>query len=89
MSFPGLNSISPVNNATDQNIGLRMNQRFMAQVLSVKGTNVVLEVDGHPVVAQLTSADQSATLASQRTAQFIVTELTSRSVTLKLVGNEQ
>ena len=73
MSFPGPIPISPINNTTDQDFGLRVYQRVTAQVLSVTGTTVVLEVDGHPVVAQLTSADQAATLSSQPTAQFIVT----------------
>lgn len=89
MSFPGPISISPINNTTDLNVGLRVNQRVTAQVLSVTGMTVVLEVDGHPVVAQLSSADQSSMLASQQTAQFIVTELNSQAVTLKLVKNEQ
>jgi len=89
MSFPGPISISPISNATDQEIGFRVNQRVNAQIVSVAGTTAILEVDGHPVVAQLTSADQAATLASRNTAQFIVTGLTSQSVTLKFVKNEQ
>lgn len=89
MSFPGPISISPINNTIDQNIGLRISQRVTAQIVSVTGTTAILEVDGHPVVAQLTSADQAATLASQPSAQFIVTQLTDRSVTLKFIKNEQ
>ena len=89
MSFPGPISISPINNTIDQNIGLRISQRVTAQIVSVTGTTAILEVDGHPVVAQLTSADQAATLASQPSAQFIVTQLTDRSITLKLIKNEQ
>ena len=89
MSFPGPLSITPINyNPADQLVGLRAFQRITAQVVSVAGTTAVLEVDGHPVVAQLTSADQSNTLASKSTAQFIVTQLTDNSVTLKLVQNE-
>ena len=89
MSFPGPISISPINNTIDQNIGLRISQRVTAQIVSVTGTTAILEVDGHPVVAQLTSTDQAATLASQPSAQFIVTQLTDRSITLKLIKNEQ
>jgi hypothetical protein len=89
MSFPGPISISPINNTIDQNFGLRVSQRVTAQIVSVTGTTAILEVDGHPVVAQLTSADQAATLASQPTAQFIVTQLTDQSVTLKFIKNEQ
>ncbi len=89
MSFPGPISISPINNTIDQNIGLRISQRVTAQIVSVTGTTAILEVDGHPVVAQLTSTDQAATLASQPSAQFIVTQLTDRSITLKFIRSEQ
>jgi hypothetical protein len=89
MSFPGPISISPINNTNDQFFGLRVYQRVTAQVLSVTGMTAILEVDGHPVVAQLTSADQAGTLSSHRTAQFIVTQLTDQSITLKFINNEQ
>ncbi|MFN8383452.1 MAG: flagellar hook-length control protein FliK [Anaerolineales bacterium] len=89
MSFPGPISISPINNANEQFFGLRAYQRITAQVISVTGTTAILEVDGHPVVAQLTSADQATTLTSQPTAQFIVTQLTDQSVTLKYIRNEE
>ncbi|HND93156.1 MAG TPA: flagellar hook-length control protein FliK [Anaerolineales bacterium] len=89
MIFPGPISISPINNTNGQNFDLRVFQRITAQVLSVTGTTAVLEVEGHPVVAQLTSADQSALLSSQRTAQFVITQLGDNSVTLKLIKNEQ
>lgn len=89
MSFPGPISVSPINNTNEQFFGLRAYQRITAQVISITGTTAILEVDGHPVVAQLTSADQAATLSSQPTAQFIVTQLNDQSVTLKFVKNEQ
>ena len=89
MIFPGPISISPINNTNGQSFDLRVFQRITAQVLSVTGTTAVLEVEGHPVVAQLTSADQSALLSSQRTAQFVITQLGDNSVTLKLIKNEQ
>jgi len=89
MSFPGPISVSPINNTNEQFFGLRAYQRITAQVISVTGTTAILEMNGHPVVAQLTSADQAATLSSQPTAQFIVTQLNDQSVTLKFVKNEQ
>ena len=89
MSFPGPLPISPINSPTDQSIGLRVNQRVTAQIISVTGTTAILEIDGHPVVAQLTSADQFSALSTQRNAQFIVTELTGQSLTLKFIKNEQ
>ena len=88
MSFPGPISISPINHTNGQDFDLRVFQRITAQVLSVNGTTAILEVDGHPVVAQLTSADQAVNLSSQRMAQFIVTQLSDQSVTLKLIKNE-
>ncbi len=88
MSFPGPISVSPINSTNDQQIGLRAFQRITAQVISVTGTTAILEVDGHPIVAQLTSADQASVLASQSTAQFIVTDLSSKSVTLKFIKND-
>ncbi len=89
MSFPGPLLISPITNTNDQFSGLRVYQRVTAQVISVTGTTAILEVDGHPVVAQLTSGDQASTLSSQRAAQFIVTQLNDQSITLKLIKNEQ
>lgn len=89
MNFPAPISISPISSTNEQQPGLRAYQRITAQIISITDDAAILEVDGHPVVAQLTSADQAATLASQPTAQFIVTQLTDQSVTLKFVKNEQ
>lgn len=81
--------IAPVNVVAGQELGLRSFQRVTAQVLSVAGTTAILSIEGHPVVAQLTSPDQAAALLSQRTAQFIVTQLSNDMVTLKFVKSEQ
>lgn len=89
MSLPGPLPIAPVNVVAGQDLGLRTFQRVTAQVLSVTGTTAILSIEGHPVVAQLTSSDQAAALASQRTAQFIVTQLSNDVVTLKFVKSEQ
>jgi hypothetical protein len=55
----------------------------------VTGSTAVLAIEGHPVVAQLTSADQAADLQSQRTAQFIVIKQTGQQITLKFVRHDQ
>lgn len=89
MSFPAPLPVSPVGNNTNQDPGLRAYQRVTAQVLSVTGTTVILEVDGHAIVAQLTSADQASALAAQRTAQFLVTQQTEQVITLKFIRNDQ
>lgn len=89
MSFSGPLPVLPITPTAGQDIGLRVFQRVTAQVLSVAGSTATLSIDGHPVVAQLTSADQAATMLSQRTAQFIVTQVSDQGITLKLVRNEQ
>jgi hypothetical protein len=89
MSFPGPFPISPISPADIQGIGLRAFQRVTAQILSVTGTTAVLSIEGHPVVAQLTSANQATAMLSQRTAQFIVTHLSDQTITLKFVKEER
>ncbi|MCX6064920.1 MAG: hypothetical protein NT121_04095, partial [Chloroflexi bacterium] len=89
MTFPGPLSVSPLNAPTTPDLGLRPFQRVTAQVLTVNGPTAVLTIEGYPVVVQLTSADQATALFSQRTAQFIVTQLTDQVITLKFVKNEQ
>ena len=88
MNFPGPLSVSPLNQ-TGQELSLRPFQRVTAQILAVNGTTAILSVEGYPVVAQLSSADQAAALLAQRTAQFIVTQLSDQVVTLKFVKNDQ
>lgn len=86
MSFPGPLSISPLQAPQNPDLGLRPFQRVTAQVLSVTGTTAILSIEGFPIVARLTSADQATSLLAQRSAQFIVTQLTSEGMTLKLVS---
>ena len=88
MNFPGPLTVSPVNMPAGQELNLRAFQRITAEVLQVSGTTAVLSIEGFPVVAQLTSADQAAALIAQRNAQFIVTQLSNQSVTLKSVKND-
>jgi len=89
MNIPAPLSVSPLNPSTNQELGLRPFQRVTAQILNVTGTTAILSIDGYPVVAQLSSSDQAAALLGQRTAQFIVTQLTDQVVTLKFIRNEQ
>ena len=89
MNISGPLAISPLNPSTGQELNLRPFQRVVAQVLSVTGTQAILSIDGYPIVAQLSSSDQAAALLAQQTAQFIVTQLTDQTITLKFVKNEQ
>jgi hypothetical protein len=87
--FPGPISISPLQAPATRELGLRPFQRVTAQVLAVTSSTATLSIEGHPVVAQLTSAEQAAALLSQNKAQFIVAKMTSEGITLKLVSNSQ
>ncbi len=89
MSLPVPLSVSPLNALTNQDLSLRPFQRVTAQVLSVTGTTAILAIEGYPVVVQLTSADQATTLLSQKTAQFVITQLSDQLMTLKFVKNPQ
>src|SRR5689334_18138244 len=88
MDLSGPRAINSINALSKPELGLRLFQRVTAQVLDVMGTTAVLSVEGIPIVAQLTSADQAATLLTQHAAQFIVTQLTSQKVTLKMLGDD-
>lgn len=89
MDLPALLPVSSSRPASNADPVLRPFQRVTAQVLSVTGTNALLSIEGHPVVARLTSGEQAATLLSQRSAQFIITSLTGQEITLKLVHADQ
>lgn len=88
MNISGPLPVSGVN-APQQDLDLHPFQRVTAQVLSVTGTTALLSIEGYPIVAQLASADQAATLLPQQTAQFIVTQRTSQKLTLKIVNDDQ
>ena len=76
MNISGPRSVSGVTAPHGQELDLRPFQRVTAQVLSVTGITALLSIEGYPVVAQLASADQAATLLPQQTAHFIVTQRT-------------
>jgi len=88
MSLPGPQAVSPLQAPNLPDLGLRPFQRVTAHILSVTGTTATISIEGYPIIAQLTSADQAAALLDQPTAQFIVTKLTNEGMTLKLVRNE-
>ena len=85
MNIPGPIAVSPVDPAIRHEMVLRPFQRITAEVLQVSQTQAILSVDGFPVVAQLTSADQAAALKDQRSAQFIVTQADSQSIVLRFL----
>jgi hypothetical protein len=87
MSLPGPQTVSALRAPNLPDLGLRPFQRVTAHILNVTGTTATISIEGYPVIAQLTSADQAAALLAHSTAQFIVTKLTNEGVTLKLVRN--
>ena len=66
-------------------LSLQVNQRIAAQVLQVAGDQVLLSLEGVPIVARLTSSDQATTLAEQRVAHFLVKENLGTSIRLQLL----
>lgn len=88
MDLSGPRAINSINALSKPELGLRLFQRVTAQVLDVTGTTAVLSVEGIPIVAQLTSTDQAATLLTQHAAQFVVIQLTNQKVTLRMIGND-
>ncbi|MEI6291554.1 MAG: hypothetical protein WCP19_14080, partial [Chloroflexota bacterium] len=89
MAIPGLNSVSPLNPLNGPELVLRPFQRVTAQVLSVTATTAVLSIDGYPIVAQLSTADQATALLAQRSAQFVITQLNNQTMTLKFIRTDQ
>ena len=88
MDLSGARAVSSINSLSRPQVGLRLFQRVTAQVLEVTGATALLSMDGIPIVARLTSSEQAATLLSQQTVQFIVTQMNNQKVTLKILKND-
>ena len=70
-------------------MSFRLNERITAQVMQVTGTQAILDLKGYPVVAQLASKEQAAQLQNQHFANFMIAQLTSDKVILKLVPQNE
>jgi hypothetical protein len=88
MNASGPLPVSPVSSGSDVSPVLRVNQRITGEVVQISGNQVTLSVDGIPLVARLTSSDQSVSLQPQHVAHFIVRELTGQAITLQLLKPE-
>lgn len=86
MSFPGPFPINEVRPASMQDLPFRINEKVVAQVLKVTEAQVVLEVNGYPIVAKLSSKDQASELLARRSADFIITHISQDQITLKLIN---
>lgn len=69
--------------------GLRLFQRVTADILQINGTQAVISIDGHPIVARLVSQQEAAQLAGKKVAQFIVTAMDQEAITLKIFNPPQ
>jgi hypothetical protein len=81
----GPTPVTPLQRASDDNLFLRVNQRVAGDVLNVSNGQVVISIQGVPIVARLSSPEQMAMLIDRQTAQFLVKELTSQNVILQLL----
>jgi hypothetical protein len=81
----GPTPITPLQRTSDDNLFLRVNQRVAGDVLNVSNGQVVISIQGVPIVARLSSPDQMAMLLDKQTAQFLVKELTNQTVILQLL----
>jgi len=63
---------------------LRLFQRVTAEILQINGTQAVISIEGHPIVARLVSQQEAAQLAGKKVAQFIVTAMDQEAITLKI-----
>jgi hypothetical protein len=88
MSLSGPFPVNQVQPTSSQELPFHLYERITAQVMKVTGTQAVLEINGYPVVARLTSKDQASELLSRRSADFIITQLSSEKITLKFINNE-
>lgn len=80
-------AVTPLDPAQRYDLAFKPFTRVTAEILHVSEVQAVLSVDGYPMVAQLTSPEQAAALRGQKTARFIVSQVSPQEVTLKLVSS--
>lgn len=80
-------AVTPLDPAQRYDLAFKPFTRVTAEILHVSDVQAVLSVDGYPMVAQLTSPEQAAALRGQKTARFIVSQVSPQEVTLKLVSS--
>jgi hypothetical protein len=85
MNIPGPIAVQSLDPAQRHDLALRPFQRITAEVLQVSSTQAILSVDGYPIVAQLTSADQAALLKTARQAQFVVSQMDDQTIVLRFL----
>jgi len=81
--------LNPSPNTAQPDSGLRLFQRVTAEILQINGTQAVISIDGHPIVARLVSQQEAAQLAGKKVAQFIVTAMDQEAITLKIFNPPQ
>ncbi len=81
--------LNPSPNTAQPDSGLRLFQRVTAEILQINGTQAVISIEGHPIVARLVSQQEAAQLAGKKVAQFIVTAMDQDAITLKIFNPPQ
>jgi len=89
MNIQGPLPLNQTPNTAQPEGGLRLFQRVTAEILQINGTQAVISIDGHPIVARLVSQQEAAQLAGKKVAQFIVTAMDQETVTLKIFNPPQ
>ena len=89
MMTTGPISTAPVEAPNLNTLNLKLYQRITAQVLEVRGIEATLAIEGTPVVAKMPRAAGASNLLQQGTAQFVITQLSSEGITLRLLQQEQ
>ncbi len=89
MNIQGPLPLNPAPNTAQPEGGLRLFQRVTAEILQINGTQAVISIEGHPIVARLVSQQEAAQLAGKKVAQFIVTAMDQEAVTLKIFNPPQ
>lgn len=80
-------AVTPLDPAQRYDLAFKPFTRVTAEILHVSEVQAVLSVDGYPMVAQLTSPEQASALRGQKTARFIVSQVSPQEITLKLVSS--
>lgn len=84
----GPTPVTPLQRSDESNLFLRVNQRVAGEVLNVSNGQVVIAIQGVPIVAKLSSPEQAAMLLERQTAQFVVKELSNQQITLQLLPGQ-
>jgi hypothetical protein len=79
---------SSLQNQSESNLFLKVNQHIAGEVIRVENEQVVLSIQGVQIVARMITPEQTASLIEKRFAQFIVKDTSGDVLTLQLVDSK-